>query len=164
MFGDIKKILYVSDLDQGSRPAFRAAISLRGHYPGSQVTYLHVIEPLSTTTRSLLNTVMKEEELDERLQTGVKALGVKIRERIQRFCEDELEEHEASDLKAIESRIEEGVPWRKILEVGDEMDADVIVMGARKHNSLGQALIGSTATKTLTHSRRPVLIVPLRDG
>lgn len=161
MFGDMKKILYVSDLDQGSRPAFRAAISLRGHYPGAQVTYLHVIEPLSTTTRSLLTNVIKEDELDERLHKGVEELSARIRERIERFCEEELEEHEVSDLKAIESRIEEGVPWRKILEVADEMNVDVIVMGARKHNALGQALMGSTATRTLTHSRRPVLIVPL---
>ncbi|MFN2360769.1 MAG: universal stress protein [Marinobacter sp.] len=163
MLQDIRKILYVSDLDQGSRPAFRTAISLCGHYPGAQVTYLHVIESLSTTTRSLLNNVMEEEKLDEMLHKGVEALSVKIRERIERFCEEELEEQEASSLKNIESRIEVGVPWRKILEVGDEMNADLIVMGTRKHNALGQALIGSTATRTLTHSQRPVLIVPL-DG
>jgi nucleotide-binding universal stress UspA family protein len=64
-------------------------------------------------------------------------------------------------MKNIEARIEEGTPWRKILEVGDEINADVIVMGTRKHSALGQALMGSTATKTLTHSKRPVLIVPL---
>ncbi|MCL7943942.1 universal stress protein [Marinobacter sp. ATCH36] len=163
MLQDIRKILYVSDLDQGSRPAFRAAVSLCRHYPDAQVTYLHVIESLSSTTRTLLNNVMEEEKLDELLHRGVEALNVKIRERIERFCEEELEERDASSLKNIESRIEEGVPWRKILEVGDEMNADLIVMGTRKHNALGQALIGSTATKTLTHSKRPVLIVPL-DG
>lgn len=161
MFHDVKKILYVSDLDQGSRPAFRAAVSLCGHYSGAQITYLYVIESLSGTTRSVLSNMMEKEELDEMLNKGVEALSVKIRGRIERFCEEELEEHEVLGMKNIEARIEEGTPWRKILEVGDEMNADVIVMGTRKHSSLGQALMGSTATKTLTHSKRPVLIVPL---
>lgn len=161
MFHDVKKILYVSDLDQGSRPAFRAAVSLCGHYSGAQITYLYVIESLSGTTRSLLSNMMEKEELDNMLHKGVEALSIKIRGRIERFCAEELEEHEVLGLKNIEARIEEGTPWRKILEVGDEMNVDVIVMGTRKHNAIGQALIGSTATKTLTHSKRPVLIVPL---
>lgn len=164
MFRNVERILYVSDLDQGSRPAFRAAVSLCGHYAGAQITYLHVIESLSATTRSLLSNMMEKEELENMLHKGVEALSIKIRERIEHFCEEELEEHEVLGLKNIEARIEEGIPWRKILEVGDEMNADVIVMGTRKHSALGQALIGSTATKTLTHSKRPVLIVPLREG
>ena len=161
MFHDVKKILYVSDLDQGSRPAFRAAVSLCGHYSGAQITYLYVIESLSGTARSVLSNMMDKEELDDMLQKGVEALSVEIRGRIERFCADELEEHEVLSMKNIEARIEEGTPWRKILEVGDEMNADVIVMGTRKHSALGQALMGSTAIKTLTHSKRPVLIVPL---
>jgi nucleotide-binding universal stress UspA family protein len=161
MYHDVKKILYVSDLDKGSRSAFRAAVSLCGHYSGAQITYLYVIESLSGTARSVLSNMMDKEELDDMLQKGVEALSVKIRGRIERFCADELEEHEVLSLKNIEARIEEGTPWRRILEVGDEMNADVIVMGTRKHSALGQALMGSTAIKTLTHSKRPVLIVPL---
>jgi nucleotide-binding universal stress UspA family protein len=161
MYHDVKKILYVSDLDKGSRSAFRAAVSLCGHYAGAQITYLYVIESLSGTARSVLGNMMEKEELDDLLQKGVEALSIKIRGRIERFCAEELEEHEVLSLKNIEARIEEGTPWRKILEVGDEMNADVIVMGTRKHSALGQALMGSTATKTLTHSKRPVLIVPL---
>jgi len=161
MYHDVKKILYVSDLEKGSRPAFRAAISLCGHYHEAQITYLYVIESLSGTARSVLSNMMEKEELDDMLHKGVEALSVKIRGRIERFCAEELEDHEVLSLKNIEARIEEGTPWRKILEVGDEMNADVIVMGTRKHNALGQALMGSTATKTLTHSTRPVLIVPL---
>ncbi|SIR06445.1 universal stress protein [Marinobacterium stanieri] len=161
MFHDVKKILYVSDLEKGSRPAFRAAVSLCGHYSESQITYLHVIESLSGTTRSVLSNMMEQEEIDEMLKKGVDALSEKIRKRIEKFCEDELEEHEVLSLKNIDARVEEGTPWSRILEVADEIDADVIVMGTRKHSTLGQLLVGSTATKTLTHSKRPVLVVPL---
>lgn len=161
MFHDVKKILYVSDLEKGSRPAFRAAVSLCGHYAESEITYLHVIESLSSTTRSVLSNMMEQDEIDEMLHKGVEALSKKIRERIERFCEDELEEHEVLSLRNINARVEEGTPWRKILEVADEIKADVIVMGTRKHNALEQMLMGSTATKTLSHSKRPVLVVPL---
>jgi nucleotide-binding universal stress UspA family protein len=76
------------------------------------------------------------------LQKGVEALSKKIQERIERFCADELEEHEVLSLKNIDARVEEGTPWRKIIEVADEINADVIVMGTRKHSSLGQVLMG----------------------
>lgn len=161
MLPDVKKILYVSDLESGSRPAFRAAVSLCGHYGESQITYLHVIESLSGTTRSVLSNMMEKEEMDELLAKGVEQLSQKIQERIERFCEQELEEHEVLSLKNIDARVEEGTPWRTILTVADEIDADVIVMGTRKHSSIGQMLLGSTATKTLSHSKRPVLVVPL---
>lgn len=161
MLPDVKKILYVSDLESGSRPAFRAAVSLCGHYAESQITYLHVIESLSGTTRSGLSNMMEKEEIEEMLKKGIDALSGKIQERIERFCEQELEEHEVLSLKNITARVEEGTPWKTILKVADEIEADVIVMGTRKHSSIGQLLLGSTATKTLSHSKRPVLVVPL---
>jgi nucleotide-binding universal stress UspA family protein len=161
MLPDVKKILYVSDLESGSRPAFRAAVSLCGHYAESQITYLHVIESLSGTTRSVLSNMMEKEEIEEMLKKGIDALSGKIQERIERFCEQELEEHEVLSLKNITARVEEGTPWKTILKVADEIEADVIVMGTRKHSSIGQLLLGSTATKTLSHSKRPVLVVPL---
>jgi len=161
MFHDVKKILYASDLDKGSRLAFRAAVSLCGHYPESRITYLNVIRPLSGTNRTMLSNVMAKEDLDEMLHKGLETLSVEIRDRIERFCADELEEHEVLSLKNIDARVEEGTPWRKILDVADKIDADVIVMGTRKHNALEKVLIGSTAAKTLAHSKRPVLIVPL---
>ncbi len=108
MFHDVKKILYVSDLEKGSRPAFRAAVSLCGHYSESQITYLHVIESLSGTTRSVLSNMMEQEEIDEMLQKGVEALSSKIRERIERFCADELE-----SMKCSASRISMRV-WKKV--------------------------------------------------
>jgi|SRR5690554_1883261 len=161
MLPDVKKILYVSDLESGSRPAFRAAVSLCGHYAESQITYLHVIESLSGTTRSVLSNMMEKEEIEEMLKKGIDALSGKIQERIERFCEQELEEHEVLSLKNITARVEEGTPWKTILKVADEIEADVIVMGTRKHSSIGQLLLGSTATKTLSYSKRPVLVVPL---
>lgn len=161
MFYGVKRILYASDLYEGSHLAFRAAVSLCGHYPDSQITCLNVIKPLSGTNRSVLTNIMEREELDEVLRKGIETSSVEIRDRIERFCADELEEHEVLSLKNIDARVEEGTPWRMILSVADKIDADVIVMGTRRHNALEKVFIGSTAAKTLAHSKRPVLIVPL---
>lgn len=160
MLPDVKKILYASDIDKGSRPAFRAAVSLCGHY-NSEITYLHIIEPLSASAKSVVETMMSDESLHEMHNEGLANLKRKMEERIARFCETELEENEVLSEGSIHSRVEEGTPWKTILRVADDIDADVIVMGTRTHSSLGQFLLGSTANKVMQNSKRPILIVPL---
>jgi nucleotide-binding universal stress UspA family protein len=162
MLSDFRKILYVSDLEAGSRPAFRAAVSLCNHYE-SRITYLHVIESVSATARSVLSNMMEKQDVEGFLEEGIGKLKTKVQGRLQRFCEQELEEDDKLDTEQVNVQVEEGTPWKVILRVADEMDADVIVMGTRKHSSLGQVLVGSTAAKTLSHSKRPVLVVPLSD-
>lgn len=160
MLPDVKKILYASDIDKGSRPAFRAAVSLCGHY-NSEITYLHIIEPLSASAKSVVETMMSEESLHEMHGEGLGNLKRKMEGRIARFCESELEENEMLSEGSILSRVEEGTPWKTILRVADDIDADVIVMGTRTHSAVGQFLLGSTANKVMQNSKRPILIVPL---
>ncbi|MDX2422204.1 MAG: universal stress protein, partial [Amphritea sp.] len=106
MLPDVKKILYASDIDKGSRPAFRAAISLCGHYR-SEITYLHVIEPLSASAQSIVETMINEHDLNELHDQSLKNLKVKIEERIDRFCKAELEEGELLADGSLTSRVEE---------------------------------------------------------
>lgn len=160
MLPDVKKILYASDIDKGSRPAFRAAVSLCGHY-NSEITYLHIIEPLSASAKSVVETMMSEESLHEMHGEGLDNLKRKMEERIARFCETELEENEMLSEGSVLSRVEEGTPWKTILRVAEDIDADVIVMGTRTHSAVGQFLLGSTANKVMQNSKRPILIVPL---
>ncbi|MBR9885320.1 MAG: universal stress protein [Oceanospirillales bacterium] len=162
MLPDVKKILYASDLEQGSRPAFRRAVSLCGHYH-SEITYLHVIEPLPASAQNLVRNILNEEELEERQREGIDSLQRKVKERIERFCESELEGSEIMDPSQVTARVEEGTPWRVILKVADEIDADVIVMGVRHHSAMEKFLLGSTPNKVMYNSKRPVLIVPLTD-
>lgn len=161
MLPQVKKILYASDIDHGSRPAFRAAVSLCGHY-NSEITFLHIIEPLSANAQGVLKTMMNDDALHEMHDESVQNLRNKLTQRIEQFCAQELEESEMlSEGQAI-ARVEEGVPYKKILEVADEIDADVIVMGTRTHSGVSQFLMGSTANKVMHHTTRPVLVVPLK--
>ena len=47
-----------------------------------------------------------------------------------------------------------------LMELADEVDAAMIVVGARGHTSLHHLLLGGTAMELLHHSHRPVGVVP----
>ncbi|MBR9867412.1 MAG: universal stress protein [Oceanospirillales bacterium] len=160
MLPQVKKILYASDIEKGSRPAFRSAVSLCGHYH-SEITYLHVIEPLSASAQNMVRTIMNDHDLNELHDQSIANLRQKMHQRLELFYASELEENEQLSKGQVTARVEEGLPWKTILSVADEIDADVIVMGCRTHSAVGQFFLGSTANKVIHHSKRPVLIVPL---
>ena len=51
-----------------------------------------------------------------------------------------------------------GQPWRLILLVSDEMDADLIVVGSHGYHGLDR-ILGTTAARVANVSRRNVLVV-----
>ena len=56
--------------------------------------------------------------------------------------------------------VELGSPvWQRIVEVADERDAGLIVLGSRGHSGLSYVLLGSVATAVAQHSKRSVMVV-----
>ncbi|WP_395308834.1 universal stress protein [Mycobacterium sp. AMU20-3851] len=47
-----------------------------------------------------------------------------------------------------------------IVQVADEIDAALIVLGSRGRRGLWSAVLGSTSVNVLHHARRPTLVVP----
>ncbi len=160
MLPDVKKILYASDIETGSRPAFRAAISMAGHY-NAEVTFLNVIEPLSASAKSLMKTMMNDEALSEMHEESIANLKNKLIDRITLFCAQELDEDEKMLDGQVVPRVEEGVADKAILRVADELDVDLIVMGTITHSSVEQFFLGSTANRVMQRTKKPVLIIPL---
>jgi nucleotide-binding universal stress UspA family protein len=64
-----------------------------------------------------------------------------------------------------EPRAELGAPtWQGIVDVADEINAAVIVVGSRGLNGLEEAIKGSVSHAVAEHAGRPVLIVPPAHG
>jgi nucleotide-binding universal stress UspA family protein len=54
--------------------------------------------------------------------------------------------------------------WEGIVDVADEIDAAVIVLGSRGLSGARERFIGSVSHQVAEHAGRPVLIVPPRNG
>jgi nucleotide-binding universal stress UspA family protein len=62
---------------------------------------------------------------------------------------------------AADARAEVAAPtWEAIVEVADDVDAAVIVLGSRGLNGARELLEGSVSHQVAEHAGRPVLIVP----
>jgi nucleotide-binding universal stress UspA family protein len=59
----------------------------------------------------------------------------------------------------VQTRLIRGRPARRILEVAEECDCDLIVMGFHGHGRLHDALVGSVSGTVLRESSRPVLLM-----
>ena len=157
MLPDVTRILYASDLQKGARPAFRRAVSLCGRYE-SAITFLHVAEPVGDYAEKLVKSFLHSDDSLKALhEEGLENLRQSLRDRVTRFCADELEADNLLEDGTLEVRVEEGNPWKTILEVADDIDASVIVVGARHQSSL----LGHTSHEVVHNSRRPVLVVPI---
>jgi nucleotide-binding universal stress UspA family protein len=64
---------------------------------------------------------------------------------------------------AAEGRLERtaAAPWRAILDAAEEVDASLIVVGARGHTAVESLVLGAVSNAVVHHSKRPVLVVPI---
>lgn len=78
-------------------------------------------------------------------------------------CEVELRDVWCAPLRdggvSFDIRVEEDQPVEALVRVSDEVDADLIVVGARALSTLQGLVLGSTSMKLPHHTRRPVCIV-----
>ncbi|MGH2856989.1 MAG: universal stress protein [Solirubrobacteraceae bacterium] len=60
---------------------------------------------------------------------------------------------------AARARVAEGKSWGVICDLADELDAELIVIGARGLSRVRSALPGSVSSAVVVHARQPVLLV-----
>lgn len=56
-----------------------------------------------------------------------------------------------------------GDPAQEILDVAEEADADLIVVGGRKRSPAGKALFGSVTQSVILNADRPVMVTGVAD-
>lgn len=143
-------LLAASDFSPHARHALERAAQLAGAHPGAQLTLTHVI---STSMLSRLRAMMRDEAptmearvADEAAQS-LAQLAAHL--RAQHGC-------------AVDTRLSQGSALGVITDLADELQSDLLVMGARGSHFVREFLLGSTTERVVCKIRRPLLAVKQR--
>ena len=161
MIPEIKTILYASDLQAGSHPAFRMAVRL-ALSNSARLVFMTAIEGGGDNVRGQMHNSLPESLLQEIEMESMGHLKDKMTRRLKDFINEEMEQgiqfpHGKPELHVVENTHAD----KAIIDLANQLDADLIVMGARRKHGIDHLLIGSISKKVMKGARKPVLIVPL---
>ena len=146
-------ILLCFDGSDGAKHASEVAHAITGDRPA---TVLHLWEP----PVALLNSdafgsmpIWTPEQISE--------VDAVVRERAGRLLADGVRAAREVGFDA-QGRLEasSGGHWRTILEIADELEAQLVVLGSRGLSVIKSAILGSVSNAVVHHAERPVLVVP----
>jgi nucleotide-binding universal stress UspA family protein len=143
---DINRILLATDFGRRTSGAENHAVKLAENFD-SRLLLVHAIEPIG--------------DLDDEEEQGGE-----IREfydRLEEQAERQMRERSATyDEQGIvsEHHIEIGYRWRVILDLAEEHQVDLVVLGRRSYSDRETISLGTTSQKVYFACNRPVLLVP----
>ena len=137
----------------GSPGAKRAIEIAGGLFPGHRAVVLHVWSP-PTTLRAPYNVITPAPIPEFNDQ--------EIRRAAAELAEQGVQAASAAGLHAKADVAEAALAgvWSAVLEVADEYDAALILLGSRGLSTFESLLLGSVSHGIVQHARRPVLVVP----
>lgn len=159
----IKTILYTTALGPHTRPVFRFAVNLTREH-NAKMVLLHVVEPLTTNVRFLIDSYLAEDKAQELHREATSGILDKFHKRLEAFCAEELGSTLQETTLLSEIRVVSGLPCEVILEEAERCNADLIIVGSHSGVTRRTSFIGSTSRRLTLLSKRPVLIVPTNDS
>ena len=142
-----KKILIAVDGSHGAESATRLGGELAvGH--DAEVLLVHAV-PLPPIVAGI-DQAISEESLDYLEKSAEAAIGSAV------------EILEAMGVKS-ESIIKPGSPADIVLDVADDRDVDVIVVGHRGYGTMRRLILGSVSSKLAHHARCALLLAPVEE-
>ena len=141
------KILCPVDFSEHSQRAVRFGALLARSF-GSQITLLHVNDPVLVATSAIVYAERAEED---------------TRAELNRLLDEALtdDQHHVRDVTIL---VAEGDPSEQIARVSEEYAVDLIVMGTHGLGGYRRMLIGSTTERLLRRTTIPVAAVPLAES
>ena len=138
-----KHILFATDLAEDTDYIITKVCGMRG-FTGAKLSLIHVVEPLPGYSYAYLGIEDIEGQLIEESKTALAKLGTEL----------------SVDPKS--QWVEVGPTKSKILEVAQDINADLIICGSHGRHGLS-LLLGSTANAILHGAKCDVLTVRLPE-
>ncbi len=143
-----QRILFCTDFSASADYAFEFALEATVSRPGAELYLLHVIpEADAQFWQSYLYEI---EHLDDQARQDIDA----------KIAAAYLGRVPAGLAVNVELRV--GSEAGKILEVAEELNIDLIVIGREGHTGMERALFGKVVEKVAGKAQCPVMVVPLR--
>lgn len=143
------RILLAADGSKESAAAARTAAGLAKE-TGSELYLVHVIPALPPQPYPYYSLESQEERLE------------RTKKEVRKFLDKRAEQLESEFGSRPRTHLRVGDPRKEIVELSDEIDAGLVVLGSRGYDGLSRVLIGSVSEGVVRHARCPVLVV--RDG
>lgn len=157
MLTTINTILYATDLGKDMQSSLNMAISLADKYQ-AKVTVLNVIEPINTSVYNWGSAEMWGEIQENSFENAKRVAA----EQVDNFFAKELAD--GGEIARPTIKVINGNVTQSLLDLSEEINADIIVMGSHGYSALGELLLGSVADKVMRLSKRPVLLVPSENN
>lgn len=141
-----QRILVPTDFSEASRPAQRYAAAFAGPC-GSEVTFIHVIEPPPYPEFGYAHVPLKEAGLKQEATAKLEV------------CCRELEQAGINTGYVVRT----GSAFCEISEHAREHRDDLIVIGTHGRSAIAHALLGSTTERVVRHAPCPVLVVRQKE-
>ncbi|MDP2110352.1 MAG: universal stress protein [Thiobacillus sp.] len=143
-------LLATTDFSAPARHALERAAQLAAAHPGAQLTVAHVV---STSMLTRLRGVMRDE---------APAMEARVADETQQALTELAARLSTQYACPVNTRLAQGVALDAITELANELQANLLVMGARGAHFVREFLLGSTTERVLRKTRRPVLAVKQR--
>ncbi len=149
MIPKISKILYATDLSLNAAYAFRYALSSAEKHD-AKIDVLYALPPTGELG-------FAEPEID------TKPAKEKIRRRIAKLAEEELQDKPSLIKRVSEIRVIPGDPAVVILQAVEDLKPDILIMGTHSKGAIANTFLGSVAQKVLQRIKIPVYVIPIPD-
>lgn len=145
-----KTLLAATDFSTPARHALERAALLAQAHPGARLTLAHVI------SRSALDS------LQRLLSQDAAGMEARLIEQAERTLTELAAHLAASHACMIDTVLKQGSALAALVELAEDQQTDLLVMGAHGAHFVRERLLGSTTERVLRTSRRPLLAVKQR--
>ena len=156
----IKTILYATDLGLYGPYIMQHVLHLANTH-NADIVVAHAVEPLGVFAKSVIETYVTDEMLDELNDSGLDDVMLAIRERVLDAFQDEILDNKADPECISQVCVVRGQAAEVILATAKQVGADLIVIGSHSGQTEAPAILGSVAFKVLQLAEIPVYMVPM---